>query len=144
MRTITWTVPGQPVGKARPRFARIGAFVRTYTPKATATYENLIKLSYLDAAGPASNPSTGWVRLSIQAVFARPASHYGTGRNAGRLKPGAPVCYTQKPDCDNLLKAVLDALNGVAYADDRQVHGAIVGKSWGAAGELRCELVRGD
>jgi Holliday junction resolvase RusA-like endonuclease len=137
---IAFTVPGDPVGKARPRFARIGAFVRTYTPKTTASYENLVKVMFCQASGPAYAPTTGPVVLTVRAIFSRPASHYGTGRNAGQLKNSSPLYYTHKPDVDNVAKTVLDALNGLAYQDDRQVCRVGVTKEWGQAGEMRVEL----
>ena len=36
--------------------------------------------------------------------FVRPKSHYGTGRNAKKLKPSAPPHHTQKPDATKLLR----------------------------------------
>lgn len=51
----------------------------------------------------------------------RPKGHYGTGRNAGTLKPSAPEFSASKPDLDKLVRAVLDALTGVAFRDDAQV-----------------------
>jgi Holliday junction resolvase RusA-like endonuclease len=60
--------------------------------------------------------------LACRAIFylSRPASHFGTGRNAGQLKASAPRFPTGKPDVDNLLK-IIDALTGLAYHDDAQV-----------------------
>ncbi len=60
----------------------------------------------------------------VQAIFylPRPASHYGTGRNAGVLKPSAPAYPDRKPDVDKLARAVLDALAmGGAYTQDSRV-----------------------
>ena len=50
-RYITFTVPGKPVGKQRPRFSRQGTAVRTYTPRQTAEYERLVRVSYIAAGG---------------------------------------------------------------------------------------------
>ena len=46
MKQIRFTIPGQPFGKQRPKFSRAGAYVKTYTPKETTSYENLVKLFY--------------------------------------------------------------------------------------------------
>ena len=51
----------------------------------------------------------------------RPKSHYGTGRNSGKLKGSAPKYPGKKPDIDNYEKFVFDCLNGVVYRDDSQV-----------------------
>ncbi len=63
------------------------------------------------------------VRVSAEFFFARPKSHYGSGRNADKLKASAPARPTSKSvgDIDKLARAVLDALTGVAYKDDSQV-----------------------
>lgn len=50
MKQIRFTIPGQPFGKQRPKFSRAGAYVKTYTPKETTSYENLVKLFYNEAA----------------------------------------------------------------------------------------------
>lgn len=47
-----------------------------------------------------------------------------------------------KPDCDNIAKAILDALNGVAYDDDKQVVRLHVEKEYGATGSV--EVVIGE
>jgi crossover junction endodeoxyribonuclease RusA len=64
---------------------------------------------------------TGPIRLSITFERPRPKSHYGTGRNAGKLKQKAPTYPTTKPDTVKLTRAVEDALTGVIWKDDSQV-----------------------
>lgn len=60
------------------------------------------------------------VRLTF--VFHRPNDHYGTGRNAGVLKDGAPL-YPEKTggDLDKLTRGVLDALTGIVWKDDKRI-----------------------
>lgn len=62
------------------------------------------------AAGP-------W-RCSCSFAFERPKAHRRAG---GALRPDAPVAPTGRPDLDKLLRTVLDALTGIAWADDSQV-----------------------
>ena len=117
---LRFFVPGKPIGKGRPRFVR--ATGRAYTPAKTANYETLVKLAAMDAANKADmRPIEGAVRLTVEAKFERPASHYGTGRNAATLKATAPARPTGKPDADNILKAIGDAGNGVLWRDDSQI-----------------------
>jgi crossover junction endodeoxyribonuclease RusA len=66
--------------------------------------------------------TTGPVCVEVVFHFKRPASHY-RGKS-GELREGVPTRFAhgvQRGDLDKLLRAVLDALTGVAFADDRQV-----------------------
>jgi crossover junction endodeoxyribonuclease RusA len=63
----------------------------------------------------------GPVRVTAYFFMPRPKGHYGTGRNADTLRPSAPRFPSSKPDLDKLLRAVLDALSGIVFADDSQV-----------------------
>lgn len=102
------------VGKGRPRFTRAG---RTYTPTQTAQYEQLIRQAYLQAGGAEYDCP---VTVLICAYSPIPKSESKAMRKQmqdGQLVP----CV--KPDLDNIVKIVLDALNGVAYKDDALVCG---------------------
>lgn len=80
--------------------------------------------------------------LSIDFYFSRPATHYGTGRNAGRLKASAPVFITKRPDLDKLVRSVLDALTGVIWHDDAQVVSITTAKDYGAIDRCHIRLRR--
>jgi Holliday junction resolvase RusA-like endonuclease len=71
--------------------------------------------------------------LNVEMVFyrPRPKGHYGTGRNAGKLKSSAPLYPTGRPDRLKLARAVEDALTGVLWRDDSQGVEGIVCKRWG-------------
>jgi Holliday junction resolvase RusA-like endonuclease len=73
----------------------------------------------------------GPVGMSLLFSRARPKGHYGTGRNAGVLKPSAPPYPTTKPDSLKLTRGVEDALTGVVWRDDAQVVEQTVMKRWG-------------
>lgn len=93
-----------PVAKARPRFTRNG---RTYTPKSTRQAEE--SLAYIARlVRQLSHPWEGEVSLQIQVYLTRPKS-------SKRPSP------TVKPDLDNYIKLVCDALNGIVWRDDSQV-----------------------
>ena len=66
-------------------------------------------------------PLAAAVELDVAFVFARPPSQYGTGRNAGRLKPSAPIYRDKQPDLDKLVRAVGDALTGIVVVDDARI-----------------------
>jgi Holliday junction resolvase RusA-like endonuclease len=86
-----------------------------YTPKETVQFENLVKTCFMQAKGEMIN---GPARLLISAEFMRPKSHYGTGKRTTVLKDDAPFHHIGKPDSDNIIKAIADSLNKLAYPDD--------------------------
>ena len=109
-------IPGNPIAKKRPRFARRGKFTMAYNDQGTEEGRFLF-----EAQKQIDECFGGPVKVSLQFHMPRPKGHYGTGKNAGKLKPSAPVIHTAKPDIDNLMKFVLDCLNGEAFKDDSQV-----------------------
>ena len=117
--TISFTVPGKPQGKARPRFD--GRSGRTYTPKNTKDYEKFVRHCYVYCYGNELRNYlcfSGEIEATITAYFPVPKSVSKAKRTAmlaGKTNP------TSKPDADNIIKAVLDALNGYAYKDDSAV-----------------------
>lgn len=120
--TIEFCVPGEPVGKGRPRFSRDG---HAYTPKKTSQYEDLVRACYMKRKCEAvsGKESAFWekgapVRMTVNSYYTIPKSASKKAREgmiAGEILP------SKKPDCDNVLKAIADALNGIAYEDDAQI-----------------------
>ena len=67
-------------------------------------------------------PPAGAALVSLTFYLPRPVTHYGTGKNSGRVKPSAPVEMMVKPDLDKLVRAVLDSLTDAGmWADDSRV-----------------------
>lgn len=97
---IAFGVPGTPVPKDRPRIGKGG---HVYTPRATTNQEELTRLMFRVAAA----------KLRLPYPLAR-------GINV-RLEITAYVPDDKTRDWDNIGKLVSDALNKVAYADDKQV-----------------------
>lgn len=114
---ITFTIPGQPVAKGRPKFARRGAHVVAYTPAKTASYENLVKMA-ATAAMDGREPSAAPMSLSIVLSMQIPAS-WSNKRRA--MAARGQIQATKKPDADNVLKGIKDGCNGIAWRDDAQV-----------------------
>lgn len=71
---------------------------------------------------------TGAVWYNLKFYFHRPKSHYGTGRNASKIKSSSPEHHTKKPDLVKLVRAVEDALTGIIWKDDSQVVMGVIGK----------------
>ena len=131
-------VPGEPVGKGRPRFGVRrskdgGAYVSVRTPDKTVIYENQVKLEYREQTGGQKFGDDCMLEIEIEAYYSIPKSASKKKRAAmldGTVRP------TKKPDADNVLKAVADSLNGIAYRDDSQIVRAVVDKFYDAAPRL--------
>ena len=117
MKKIEFFVEGDPKGKGRPRFRRAGNFVQTYTDAKTKSYEQKIS----EAAKIAMNglePFKQPLWMTLRIYMPVPKS-YSKKRSEACLN--GFEYPTKKPDIDNIAKAFLDAMNGIAYMDDIQV-----------------------
>lgn len=117
---VTFEIPGKPFAKQRHRSTKRG---NSYTPKETVSFERtvgMIAMQHFKA------PLEGPVSVQVIAIF-EPAKSWSKKKRAAAM--GQP--HTQKPDKDNVEKAILDGLNRIAYADDSQVSYGSCGKSWG-------------
>lgn len=76
-------------------------------------------------------PLTGPLLLEVDFYVARPAGHFGTGRNAGVVRPAAPRFPAVRPDATKLVRALEDALTGLVWRDDAQVVIQTVRKRYG-------------
>ena len=147
-RILLFDVVGEPKATPRPRAAvrgkGKGARAHIYTPAVAHEWKHEVRaaaaaaimleeFTLLEPGIPVS------VFLAFR--FARPKSHLRTGRHSGKLSPRAPRHHTQKPDKDNLEKAVLDALGEfdgcprLAWCDDAQVVDGRTSKRWAQPGE---------
>lgn len=119
--TLQFTVRGIPKAQPRPKATiRKGAeHASVYDPGTADGWKLCIRAAYYELK---AKRIEGPVRLILDFCFSRPKSHYGSGKNAGKLKPGVSNWVTTKPDLDNLEKAVKDALTDAgAWRDDAQV-----------------------
>lgn len=133
---MEFIVEGEPQGKARPRFSRRSETV--YTPSKTARYEKEIRQAYI-AAGGKMIPEGSYVAVTVDAYFRIPKSYTKRKRLACEHNINRP---NKKPDIDNVLKVVLDALNKVAYEDDKQVIEVICRKWYSrSSGFLKVQII---
>lgn len=114
---IQFTIPGQPVAKARARVTMVGGFARAYTPKKTADYEAQVAAIAKRAMGT-REPSARPIEVMLELRMEIPASWPKAKRLAASI---GTVRATKKPDADNVLKGVKDACNGIVWVDDSQV-----------------------
>lgn len=114
---INFAIPGQPQGKARAKTVRnkhTGG-VHSFTPEKTVLYENLIKTIAMEQKPKCTEKP---VCLIITAYFEIPKSK--SKKIQGQMLADE-ILPTKKPDLDNIVKCVKDALNGIVYKDDSQV-----------------------
>jgi Holliday junction resolvase RusA-like endonuclease len=109
---ISFEIPGKPFGKQRPRHGK-GS---TYTPKETVNYEAYVKQIYTANNLPYM---TGQIWADLVIKYDIPKS---TSKKDRELMLKGTIRPTKKPDIDNILKIIFDALNGVAYKDDTQIY----------------------
>ena len=116
-QVVAFVVPGEPVGKGRPKFARRGNFVSTYTPEKTANYENLVKVK-AEQAMQGRQLFEGAVAVDLVLRVSVPQSWSQKKRKAALSGESFP---TSKPDVDNVIKGLFDACNDIVWKDDKQV-----------------------
>lgn len=126
MYSVAMKFPVAAIGKGRPRVGRNGI---VYTPKTTAEFERFIKAqAKIIMAGEKPFPATDALRVEIRYIYEMPKSW------AKWKKDLASVWFIPKitkPDIDNADKAILDALNGVVWEDDKCIYKLTSMKVWG-------------
>lgn len=134
-RPIVFTVPGEAVGKGRPRVSTIGGHARMFTPQKTANYETLVSMAAqqaMKARELVSGPVMVEMRIHV-GVAASWSKKKTAAALAGELFP------TKKPDIDNVIKAICDGINGIVFKDDVQVVDVHTSKRYSA---MPCVQVR--
>ena len=128
---LSFTIPGDPVGKERAKIARFGKYVKMYTPDKTLTYEQVVRFHALEVWEKMGIPLLDSVPITIVVdCFLSVPKSWSKKKQAlalaGRVRP------VTKPDWDNLGKIVSDALNQVIYRDDSAIWCATVIKRYDA------------
>ena len=147
MSEISFTILGKPSpsgSKKAFQHSKTGKIVVVDTAKGKAKWQTLCK-----RAATAAVKESGWkcasgpITLYVEFRFARPKSHYRTGKNATLLKESAPFWHIQKPDRTKLLRCLEDSFKGVLWKDDSQVMSGEACKYWGEvdAAHVRVDTV---
>ena len=114
---VIFTIPGEPVAKARARATMVAGRARMYTPAKTEKFEARVAL-FAQQAMAGRPPLDGAVALTVVALF--PVSESWTKKRKAAALEGREL-HTKKPDLDNVIKAVKDGMNGIVWKDDCQV-----------------------
>ena len=124
---VMFTIYGPPVPKGRPRFAKRGAFVQTYTPEKTKSYESEVAMMAKAAMG-ASKPLKCPLEAFIYLSFPIPAS-YSQKRAKDCINEA--IKHTKKPDADNCAKSIIDGMAGIVFENDSQIVSLHIHKTYG-------------
>ena len=124
--SVYFVVNGPVIGKSRPRFTTRNGYVTAYTPKKTLDYEKKVREAYLNEYQPLRWVDKEPLEMIVNAYFEIPKSASKKAKENMLLNEYP----TKKPDFDNILKSIADALNGMAYEDDCQIVSATVNKFW--------------
>lgn len=134
---------GEAVGKGRPRVTRRGNHVHTYTPEKTRMFEDAIRFELLASTCekipvyPQGIPLKAEIKIGASV----PASYSKKKREkclSGEIAP------TKKPDIDNVLKSIFDALCGFAMDDDNQITEIIAEKIYAEQPFVEVTITRKD
>lgn len=136
MEPLRFVVPGRPRGKGRHRSRWTGSFVQTYPDVKTVSYENLVKLEYERTGGKLIE---GPVGVAILVIYGIPKS---ASKKMREDMLNGDILPSTKPDADNVAKAVLDGLNGVAYADDTHVTREICDRRYGEVPRVEVTVMK--
>lgn len=130
---LTVTIPGEPVAQGRGRAVRIGAGVRVIDPAKSRSWKGVAAVFMQQARNAAGvfAPMTGPLDVSVVATWL-------TLKSASKKNP--PLYKVSRPDGDNVLKAVLDAGNGILWADDATCVRLSVEKRYGAVPSVVVEV----
>ena len=119
MQKLKFEVPGSPIGQGRPKFSTINGHAKAYDPEKSRNYKAYVKLLATQAMKEQGfTMIDGPCCLDILAFFEVPKSKSKKFRERALLGLERP---TKKPDIDNIVKALQDALNGLAYKDDSSI-----------------------
>ena len=127
LRRATIEITGAPVAKGRGRAVNTPGGARVITPEKTRKWEADARMEarrQMDRAEPFTQP----LSISIIVTIAPPKSWPNWKREAA-LEGLIP--HTSKPDIDNVVKAAMDALNGIVYVDDALAYKIEARKVWG-------------
>lgn len=134
----TFSVLGKVKGKQRPKVAMRGGYAHAYTPPQTVDYETYIKQCYLDLHHD-KEPMQGALRIVVSCYYRIPKSFSNIKRQEARIGNIAPIV---KPDLDNVIKVICDALNTIAYHDDNQICQMSIEKHYEILEGMHIELRR--
>ena len=113
-RKIEFVIAGEPVAQGRPRFSKVGRYVKTYDPAKSREAKRHVRYAAKQVMED-EPPLSGPIHMRAEFGIMMPKSM------ARKRNPREREWRVKKPDLDNLLKTVKDACSKVVYLDDSQI-----------------------
>lgn len=132
MRKTEVFFPFEPRPKGRPRFTRYG---HAYTPQKTSEYEEKIRNYYVSKVSDYYEDA-----IRIELTFYMPIPKSASKKNKSLMVDNT-IKHVKKPDTDNMVKALLDSINKVAYKDDSQITQLIAKKRYASDANVGIYMV---
>ena len=117
---IKFTYRGEAVGKGRPRVSRRGTHVHTFTPEKTRAFEDAVRFEFMATCCDPMPVYERELALKVNVTIGVTIPQSYSKKKQAQCRAGL-IAPSKKPDIDNILKALFDALNGYAFTDDVQI-----------------------
>lgn len=114
MKMLEMVIPGKPIAKKRPRFARRGKFMAAINDQETEEGKFLLCTQQQIHQKPFEGP------IKVYMTFGMPIPK-STSKKRALLMESGEIKHTKRPDLDNLEKFASDCLSGDAWRDDSQI-----------------------
>lgn len=134
---IQFTVYGEPVAQGRPRASTAGGFVKLYDPAKSRDYKDYVRLAASEHAPSALLEGPIGMMVTVYRSMPKYLSKYP---NKAAAAERGEILPTTKPDTDNYLKGVKDALKGVIWKDDSQVVEVFARKRYSARPRIEVKI----
>ena len=118
MKEISFFIDGEPQAWQRPKTRLVNGYVQHYSPAETKKYEKKIADTYKQLNDAPFFEKGTPIHVSIHFEMAIPQS---LSKKKRYMMCTGEILHTKRPDVDNMAKAVIDGLNGVAWGDDSQI-----------------------
>lgn len=128
---LSLTIPAEPIAQGRPRFSNKGGFVRAFDPKKSKDWKAFVAAFAEQAMRDQGyeKPTDVALRVRARFAFSLPKSKWR------KREPVEAQWRNQKPDLDNLFKAITDACEGIVYHNDSQIVKVVIEKIMVAQGD---------
>lgn len=140
--TIYLSVFGKPAGSGSKTAFRTpkGRMIVAPASKYQKPWQEAVKWSFLQSEYAQMIPLTCPLAVDIIFTFVRSKTHFGTGKNAKKLKMSAPAYPAKRPDIEKIARSTNDALTGLVWADDSQIVQLTLQKIYGDRSSARIEI----